>query len=135
MWERVRWIVGRARWILAKGLTLTLREHNLNLSCLGHDTGKFGAVSRFQTVDLSARGFRIGWVRFLRAEIPSEPSPFALVRYAIGDEEQRTGLRLDMDKRVFLDQPEGGESGESLQRAASEIADAVREAVPLQPMH
>jgi hypothetical protein len=77
----------------------------------------------------------VGWVRFLRAEVPSQPSPFALVRYAIGSEEQALGLRLDMDKRVFLDQPEGGESGESWQRAASEIADAVREAVPLGPVH
>jgi hypothetical protein len=86
-------------------------------------------------VDLSAQGFSVGWVRFLRAEVPSEPSPFALVRYDIEGEEQPTGLRLDMDKRVFLDQPGGGASCENLRRAASEIADAVREAVPLGPVH
>jgi hypothetical protein len=118
-----------------EGIDVDPTERNLTLSDSGQDTRKVEEVSRFQTVDLSARGFSAGWVRFLRAEAPSEPSPFALVRYAIAGEEQSMGLRLDMDKTVFLDQPEGEASRESLQRAAFEIADAVREAVPLQPVH
>lgn len=41
---------------------------------------------------------------FLRAETSAKyRTPFVLVRYAINGIEQKEGLRLDLDKRAFLD--------------------------------
>ena len=35
--------------------------------------------------------------------MPVEPGPLALIQYAVNGQEQRYGLRLDIDKGVFLD--------------------------------
>ena len=85
-------------------------------------------MARFRTVDLSPYGFSAQRVAFLRAEVPSGPSPFALIRYSINGVEQREALRLDMHKRSFLDRPLGGDIG--FGELAPKIADAVREAIP-----
>ena len=37
--------------------------------------------------------------------MPIEPGPLALIQYAVNGQEQRLGLRLDIDKGVFLDSP------------------------------
>jgi hypothetical protein len=44
-------------------------------------------------------------IEFLRAEVPSGQyhGPFAVIHYALHGVEQDLGLRLDMDKQVFLD--------------------------------
>jgi len=43
-------------------------------------------------------------IRFLRVEMAAgHVAPFALVRYALDGAEQELGLRLDLDKRAFLD--------------------------------
>jgi hypothetical protein len=43
-------------------------------------------------------------IRFLRVEMAAgHITPFALVRYALDGAEQELGLRLDLDKRAFLD--------------------------------
>ena len=83
---------------------------------------------RFHTVDLSPYRLSAQKVHFLRAEVPTVPSPFALIRYSVNGVEQREALRLDMHKRSFLDQPIGG--GIGFWEAAPKIADALREAFP-----
>jgi|HubBroStandDraft_6_1064221.scaffolds.fasta_scaffold2089628_1 hypothetical protein len=44
-----------------------------------------------------------GALRFLRAEWWRDRSRCLVIRYALNKEEQPLGLRLDLDKRVFLD--------------------------------
>ena len=46
-------------------------------------------------------------IEILRAELSPEGGSFAVVRYAIDGKEQPLGLRLDLDKGVFLDEFEG----------------------------
>jgi len=63
-------------------------------------------------------------IRFVRAEAPKQAWPvLVLVRYARGGVEQAIGRRLDLDKRVFIDQFESDTKTESaFKSAAPEIA-------------
>ena len=57
---------------------------------------------------ISLKGKIPGWnaIKFLRAEMSTRHrSPFALIRYSYNRSEPEYGLRLDLDKRVFLDHP------------------------------
>jgi hypothetical protein len=125
---------GLARRIVSRVLTLTAVRRNLPAWTPEAeetlDTARVGNMHRFQTVDLSACNLRVGTVKFLRAEVPREPAPFALIRYSVRDEEQPLGLRLDMDKRVFLDQLATQDTNGALQNAAPAVADAILEALP-----
>jgi hypothetical protein len=48
-------------------------------------------------------------IEFKRAEVPQIEDPvFALIRYARNGNEPEIGLRLDLDKQVFLDHFEEG---------------------------
>jgi hypothetical protein len=85
-------------------------------------------MTRFQTVDLSGYHIRADQIEFLRAEVPKEQSPFALIRYAIKGIEQPEGLRLDMHKRSFLDRPDF--ISDDFADKAPQIADALREVLP-----
>jgi hypothetical protein len=75
-----------------------------------------------------------GAIRFVRAELPRSPRPaLVLVRYSRWGVEQATGLRLDLDKRVFIDQFDGNpedrqafESGTALQ-IASHVSNELRQ--------
>ena len=62
-------------------------------------------ISKFRCVDLSGEVFRDAVVmRFLAADVlANRAEPLATVYYAGNGKKQRYGLRLDMDKRVFLD--------------------------------
>lgn len=62
-------------------------------------------MAEFRVIELRGEIESVGPVEFLWADMPMVPSPFAVVHYALHGEEQRLGLRLDMDKRVFLDRP------------------------------
>jgi hypothetical protein len=53
-------------------------------------------------------------------------TPFVLVRYAIGGLEQAHSLRLDLDKRVFLDRFEDLVLEGRLQASASQVVDVIR---------
>ena len=67
-------------------------------------------------------------IRFLSAEInANEYTPFALVRYAIGNVERKTALRLDLDKRAFvnLHDYESEEFQQTACRVAPVIADRI----------
>jgi hypothetical protein len=54
-------------------------------------------------------------IRFTYAEVPKTEHPiFALIRYTVDDQQQERGLRLDLDKQVFLDHFEEGSQEERL---------------------
>jgi hypothetical protein len=82
-------------------------------------------IMEFRAIDL--RGHIPGGaaIEFLRAEVPSGQyhGPFAVIHYALQGVEQDLGLRLDMDKQVFLDHFEDEEREEIIQKAAPEIVD------------
>jgi len=54
-------------------------------------------------IDLEHHIPDVDGISFLRAEWWDERSRFVLVRFAVNGKEQELGLRLDLDKRVFLD--------------------------------
>lgn len=61
-------------------------------------------------------------LEFFSAEVLEEPPiPFAAVRYAIDGEEQAVELRLDLDKRVFIDHLEDEKLEKLIQVAAPRI--------------
>jgi len=61
-------------------------------------------MPEIQTIDLRKQIPIKGEVEFLRAETSAQVrTPFVLVRYALNGAEQKEGLRLDLDKRAFLD--------------------------------
>jgi hypothetical protein len=84
----------------------------------------------YQTIDLRGRIPIIASIEFLSAEVPVGPfrAPFAVVKYALNGEEQSLGLRLDLDKGVFLDHFERDHFKENILRhAAPQIVTAVYE--------
>lgn len=60
-------------------------------------------------------------VQFLRIVLPATGGPLALVQVAIRGVEQDLGLRMDIQKQVFLDTVERVESETLLERAAPDI--------------
>lgn len=61
--------------------------------------------SFFESIDLETV-FPPGPIVFTHAEISTKyKSPLALIRYKIEGDMQNNGLRLDLDKKVFLDLP------------------------------
>lgn len=76
--------------------------------------------------DLRTKIPRDGKVEFLRAETSAKyRTPFVLVRYALNGDEQKEGLRLDLDKRAFLDHFEDPSLEAALAQAAGPIAEIV----------
>lgn len=73
-------------------------------------------------VDLKGRIRGGAGIEFLFAELPySHPLPFAVVYYAQAGKPQTLGLRLDLDKQVFLDHFEDAKREKVLHRAAPDI--------------
>ena len=65
-------------------------------------------------------------IRFLRAEVPNVKKhavPVALVWYSVSGKEQEIGLRLDRDKRAFIDSIDDAVWDDPQKEAASEIAE------------
>ncbi len=59
---------------------------------------------QIRSIDLEGKVASGAGIEFLRAELPMNyPTPFVLVRYKEDGVEQKYGLRLDMDKGVFVD--------------------------------
>lgn len=86
----------------------------------------------YQTIDLRGKVDEGASIQFLNVRVPSGSfrGPFAVVRYALNGEEQKYGLRLDLDKEVFLDHFEDEPVKESVLRsAAPQIVSAVYESV------
>lgn len=78
-----------------------------------------------RTIDLKGRIPGGASIEFLRVETPvtEHDVPFALIRYALEGVEQEYGLRMDLDKRVFIDHFEGEAKEEVIQRAAPKIVE------------
>lgn len=74
-------------------------------------------------------------IKFIEAELsPKYDLPFAVVWYSLEGIKQAEGLRLDLDKEVFLDHPfADAEKKKFLQKAAREISEAI--AHHLYPSH
>jgi len=76
------------------------------------------------------------FIRFLRAEVnASNYTPFALIRYAVRGHERSKALRLDLDKRVFIDPGDFEESDqEQFKAVADRVAPIIAERVALEAM-
>jgi hypothetical protein len=69
-------------------------------------------------------------VSFVRAELLPLGlgyTPFALIIFSINDQPQERGLRLDLDKRAFLDNLDNVDMRTFIERSAARIADFVQE--------
>ena len=65
-------------------------------------------------------------IEFLQVEMLADrKTPFALVRYSDNGKEPLYGLRLDLDKRVFIDHLEDHDKDEMVTRAAITIAEYI----------
>jgi hypothetical protein len=78
-------------------------------------------MAQVQSIDLSSKLKQPGELTFLSAEWWSKSSRFVLVRYSYKDEEQKFGLRLDLDKRIFLDHLDDPKLDEFVQRFYARI--------------
>lgn len=78
---------------------------------------------QYRIIDLQHSILSPSWLRFLRAEVPIGPymSPFVVIRYSQYGVEQMKGLRLDLDKGVFLDHFADPEQESFLRSKASEV--------------
>lgn len=81
-----------------------------------------------ESVDLTKRLKPAGELVFLSAEWWSKSSRFALVRYSYQYKEQEFGLRLDLDKRVFLDHLEDPKLDKIIESYAKIIWEIVADA-------
>ena len=80
-------------------------------------------MAEVRTIPLHVR-MRLS-IEFLRAEVSKNYRlPFAIVRYSLSGSEQKDGLRLDLDKQVFLDRPFKDEAiNKELDEAARDIVE------------
>jgi len=84
-------------------------------------------TTRIIPLDLSSVDYPA--VRFLRAEVNAgHYAPFALIRYSVRGIEKSKALRLDLDKRVFID-PSDLEASEEFIEATSRAAPIIAERV------
>jgi hypothetical protein len=79
------------------------------------------------TIDLRGKVPEGASIQFLTAEVPEiEDPPVALIRYTLAGEQPPAGLRLDLNKRVFLDHfAEGSPQEKILKRATPRILELV----------
>ena len=61
------------------------------------------------------------WLSFLRAEWWDDSSRFVLIRYSLEGKVQELGLRLDLDKKIFLDHMDDEKLDTIVQRQAENI--------------
>src|SRR5467141_3201980 len=60
-------------------------------------------MSETKSITLEGKLEDVGALHFLRVEWQRDGSRFVLIRCSLDGDEQPLGLRLDLDKRVFLD--------------------------------
>lgn len=68
---------------------------------------------------------REGAVLLQQAEQWDYGSPFVVIKYELWGRAQELGLRLDLDKQVFLDSLDDPDLNESLFSAAQEVCELV----------
>ena len=87
---------------------------------------KFREIDLSQKIDLKRRVDEYTPIKFLCAEVSEEYRlPFALIRYSRDGKEQQYGLRLDLDKLVFIDHLPDEQEESILENAAPAIAKAL----------
>jgi hypothetical protein len=72
-------------------------------------------------IEFEGRVEDVGTLHFLRAEWQRDKSRFVLIRYAVDGREQPLGLRLDLDKRIFLDSLDNTEMDASVRERIPKI--------------
>ena len=78
-------------------------------------------MDKFRFIDLTATAPSSATIHFLKAEVPSQPSPFVRVYYQYKGRDEKFALRLDVDKRVFLDHLDNKEDDKFIREAAPQI--------------
>jgi hypothetical protein len=68
---------------------------------------------------------KAGNVELVQVELASPTSPFARVRYTVDGELQDYGLRLDLDKRAFIDALDDTETNRKVRALVPKVVDAV----------
>lgn len=87
-------------------------------------------MSKFQEIHLRDRVGEHDPLTFLSAKVSKEYLlPFALIHYTIRGKTPDYGLRLDLDKRVFIDHLEDDQDERVLQEAAPKIAEIIGDEV------
>jgi HSP20 family protein len=76
-------------------------------------------------VTIPSRLKHVGNIELLNANVVSRDSPFAVVTYAVDGKMQELGLRLDLDKQVFLDKVGDPGVDDVLQGRAVDVVNAV----------
>jgi hypothetical protein len=83
-----------------------------------------------RTVKLPSRLSGSGGFLFVHAIVFDEPRlPFAIVKYSVAGREEKLGLRLDLDKQVFLDHFEDSIDEKAAREAAPQIVTFLAEGV------
>lgn len=81
--------------------------------------------SRYRVIDLKGQVPSKGSIDWLNVALPRQGSQLAIVNFAVGGSPQPYGLRLDLGKGVFLDQPEDPDLVDVAKRSAGVIVDTV----------
>lgn len=90
-------------------------------------------MGKFRRIDLRDQVPSAGPIEFLSADVSAAANtPFAVIHYADAGKKQPFGLRLDLDKRVFLDHLDDPEKEEALCSSASAVVSVVVASVPHQ---
>jgi HSP20 family molecular chaperone IbpA len=76
-------------------------------------------------VTIPSRLKHVGNIELLNASVVSHGSPFAVVTYAVDGKVQDLGLRLDLDKQVFLDKVDNPRVDDVLRGRAADVGNAV----------
>lgn len=93
------------------------------------DSGGEGNRAKRLEVAIPSDVNRTGGIELLSASVVSSDSPFAVVSYAIDGEKQELGLRLDLDKQVFLDRTGDPRFDDDRRSRAVGIADVVSQSL------
>jgi HSP20 family molecular chaperone IbpA len=76
-------------------------------------------------VTIPSRLKHVGNIELLNACVVLHGSPFAVVTYAVDGKVQELGLRLDLDKQVFLDKVDNPRVDDVLRGRAADVGNAV----------
>jgi hypothetical protein len=82
-------------------------------------------MTEIKSIDLDQRVPDAKYVRFLRAEWWDDRSRFVLIRYATDGKEKDLGLRLDLDKKIFLDHVSDPDTDKIVQSRVGKIWEIV----------
>ena len=88
-------------------------------------TGETQVATGRTTVNLPASTMKAGSVELVQVELASPTSPFARVRYTVDGKLQDDGLRLDLDKRAFIDALDDAETNRKLEALVPAVVDTV----------